>query len=145
MAGFRIYPSSPERKARPIKLASALLDCTAKTMRTRSAPMYGPLRHTDYRPVRLVRGHYFVRVWSPSRLRWKALIRSTAVATQIGNFRRLVAVASLLTMSVACSKPPASTPNAAADTGRLVTPEELKAIPARPPDRRIAYGTDSSQ
>jgi acetyl esterase/lipase len=67
------------------------------------------------------------------------------VATQIDNFQRLVAVASLITMSVACSKPPASTPNAAADTGRLMTPQELTAIPSRAPDLRIAYGPDSSQ
>jgi acetyl esterase/lipase len=48
-------------------------------------------------------------------------------------------------MPVSCARQPVSPPNKAASVQRLMTPEDLKALPSRAPDRRIAYGTDSSQ
>lgn len=57
-----------------------------------------------------------------------------------------VAVAALpLVMPVSCTRQPVSQPNETASVERLMTPEDLAALPSRAPDRRIAYGTDSSQ
>ena len=60
--------------------------------------------------------------------------------------RRIVVTAPLLAMSVGCDArrtvPP---PDAAASSLRLMTPQELQALPSRPPDRRVTYGKDSSQ
>jgi acetyl esterase/lipase len=59
---------------------------------------------------------------------------------------RVAAVASLLAMPLGCAaRRPASPPDAAASVDRLMTPEELAALPSRAPDRRITYGADSSQ
>jgi acetyl esterase/lipase len=63
-------------------------------------------------------------------------------------FHRLwrVAVAALpLVMPVGCTRQPVSQPNETASVERLMTPEDLAALPSRAPDQRIAYGTDSSQ
>jgi len=58
----------------------------------------------------------------------------------------------LLALSVGCSRgtPSADTSQTAAksDTGvapKLMTPDDLTALPSQPPDERIAYGSDSSQ
>jgi acetyl esterase/lipase len=58
-------------------------------------------------------------------------------------------------MALACSSNPRAADTTRAsdttrraatpDTLRLMTPADLQALPIRPPDQRIAYGTDSSQ
>ena len=55
----------------------------------------------------------------------------------------VVAVVFVLATVAACSRPPASA-NASAPTPRLMTPDELGALPSRPPDQRILYGTEAS-
>src|SRR5438552_1027322 len=56
------------------------------------------------------------------------------------------AVAFLMAMSPGCAaRRPASPPNPVASVDRLMTAEELVALPSRAPDRRITYGADSSQ
>ena len=56
-----------------------------------------------------------------------------------------MAAISLLALSSACSRPPASPPRAESSAPRLMTPQDLQALPSRPPDRRVAYGPDSNQ
>jgi acetyl esterase/lipase len=58
---------------------------------------------------------------------------------------RVAVVAFLLVMPVGCARQPVSRPNEIASVERLMTPEDLAALPSRAPDRRIAYGIDSSQ
>ncbi len=48
------------------------------------------------------------------------------------------------TMLMSCTRPVAP-PMATAGVDRLMTPEELAAVPSRAPDHRIAYGSDPSQ
>ena len=68
-------------------------------------------------------------------------------------YRRTTLTAVLLMLSGGCSRRSASadTSNVAprppdtATTAKLMTPQELSSLPTRPPDRRIPYGTDSSQ
>lgn len=67
------------------------------------------------------------------------------MATQIQGSRRVAMAASLLAMSVGCSKRPGSPPNAEGGASHLMTPTELNALPRQPPDHRIEYGADSSQ
>lgn len=58
---------------------------------------------------------------------------------------RVAEVAFLLVMPVGCARQPVSPPNEMASVERLMTPEDLAALPSRAPDRRIAYGIDPSQ
>ena len=48
-------------------------------------------------------------------------------------------------MSLGCARPPVSRANEIASAERLMTPEDLEALPSRAPDQRIAYGSESSQ
>jgi acetyl esterase/lipase len=57
----------------------------------------------------------------------------------------IAGVAFLLPMLVGCAPQPVSPPEATASVERLMTPEEFQALPSRAPDRRIAYGMESSQ
>ena len=59
------------------------------------------------------------------------------------NRRFCVAVNILL--STACTSNPAPPTQAAAAPVPLMTPRDLIALPANPPDRRVSYGEDSSQ
>ena len=51
----------------------------------------------------------------------------------------------LLVMLAGCARQPVPPLNEIASAGRLMTPEDLTALPSRAPDRRIAYGVDTSQ
>jgi acetyl esterase/lipase len=57
---------------------------------------------------------------------------------------RAAALAAVLAQVVACARP-AARGSAQASAARLMTPQDLDALPHGPPDRRIAYGDDSSQ
>jgi acetyl esterase/lipase len=49
-------------------------------------------------------------------------------------------------LSAACARPPAPPPPPAAPARlSLMTPDDLRALPSNPPDRRASYGEDSSQ
>ncbi len=50
----------------------------------------------------------------------------------------------LATMLMSCARPLAP-PTATARVDRLMTPQELSAVPSRAPDHRITYGSDPSQ
>jgi acetyl esterase/lipase len=67
------------------------------------------------------------------------------MARQLRRSWRAAVVASLLMTSVACGPRPDPTANAATGVDRLMTPMDLAALPSQAPDRRIIYGTDSSQ
>lgn len=57
---------------------------------------------------------------------------------------RIVALAVVL-LSAACTKRAAPPRDVVASSERLMAPGELAALPSRAPDRRLAYGEDSSQ
>lgn len=57
---------------------------------------------------------------------------------------RSVAAVVVLLATISCGREPAAGP-AAAPRARLMTPEELGALPSKPPDQRITYGTEASQ
>jgi acetyl esterase/lipase len=59
--------------------------------------------------------------------------------------RRLTLAVLLLGLSAGCERRTVPPPNAAASSPRLMTPQDLLAIPSRKPDRRVRYGQDSSQ
>ncbi len=59
--------------------------------------------------------------------------------------RRVMVAVSLLSLSVGCERKPAHPPQAETDAPRLMTPQDLQALPSRAPDERVAYGKDSSQ
>jgi acetyl esterase/lipase len=67
------------------------------------------------------------------------------MAIQLRRSWRVAVAAFPLVMPVSCTRQPVSQPNETASVERLMTPEDLAALPSRAPDRRIAYGTDSSQ
>src|SRR6266571_834806 len=50
-----------------------------------------------------------------------------------------------LVAATGCTARVAPPPDAAASRDRLMTPQELQALPSQAPDRRIAYGEDLSQ
>lgn len=50
-----------------------------------------------------------------------------------------------LSLSASCARRTDPLPDAAASSGALMPPGALQALPSREPDRRIAYGDDSSQ
>jgi len=54
-------------------------------------------------------------------------------------------LAPLLVLAAACHSNPAPSTDTAARSASLMSPVDLQALPARPPDARIAYGEDSSQ
>ena len=51
----------------------------------------------------------------------------------------------LLALCVGCERRTATPPDATASSPRLMTPQDLQALPSRVPDRRGSYGKDSSQ
>jgi len=59
--------------------------------------------------------------------------------------RRVAVAPALFTLSVGCARRTAPAPDAAASSTRLMTPQDLQALPSRAPDRRVPYGEDSSQ
>ena len=59
--------------------------------------------------------------------------------------RRVALAIPLIALSLACERRPAPPPDAAASSPHLMTPQEFQALPSRAPDRRVAYGADSSQ
>jgi acetyl esterase/lipase len=67
------------------------------------------------------------------------------MAIQLSRLWRVSVAAFPLVMLVSCTRQPVSQPNETSSVDRLMTPEDLAALPSRAPDRRIAYGTDSSQ
>jgi acetyl esterase/lipase len=59
--------------------------------------------------------------------------------------RRVAVAAPLLALSVGCARRTVPPPDAAASSPRLMTPQDLQALPSLAPDRRVLYGEDSSQ
>ena len=60
-------------------------------------------------------------------------------------FGRVAMAAQMLALSVGCERRTVPPQDAAASSPRLMTPQDLQALPSRPPDRRVSYGKDSSQ
>jgi acetyl esterase/lipase len=58
---------------------------------------------------------------------------------------RVTAAVALLPLLASCTQPPDSPASAGGSVARLMTPEEMEALPSKAPDWRIAYGTDSNQ
>lgn len=58
--------------------------------------------------------------------------------------RRVAVAAPLLALSVGCERKTVPPPDAAASSPRLMTPQDLQALPSRAPDQRVQYGEDSS-
>jgi acetyl esterase/lipase len=84
-------------------------------------------------------------VTQPRSVAPRSVTEALHMAAQNRRSRCVAAVVFLLlAILVGCGRQPVS-PNAAATVEALMTPEELAALPSRAPDRRIAYGTDSSQ
>ena len=69
--------------------------------------------------------------------------RQAPVATRMAVQKSVVAVVFVLSTLAACTRPPAAE-NASAPAPRLMTPDELGALPSRAPDRRIVYGSEAS-
>jgi acetyl esterase/lipase len=67
------------------------------------------------------------------------------MAIQLRRSWRIAVVAFPLVMPLGCARQPVSRANEIASVERLMTPEDLAALPSRAPDRRIAYGIESSQ
>ena len=59
--------------------------------------------------------------------------------------RRVALAALLLALTVGCERRTVPSTDAAANSPRLMTPQDLQALPSHAPDRRVAYGEDSSQ
>jgi acetyl esterase/lipase len=60
-------------------------------------------------------------------------------------FGRVAMAAQMLALSVGCERRTVPPQDAAVSFPRLMTPQDLQALPSRPPDRRVSYGKDSSQ
>jgi acetyl esterase/lipase len=60
-------------------------------------------------------------------------------------FRRVALTALLLDLSAACERRTVPPPDALESSPRLMSPQDLSALPSRAPDRRVQYGQDSSQ
>jgi acetyl esterase/lipase len=58
--------------------------------------------------------------------------------------RRVAVVAPLVALSVACERRPVPPADHTASSPRLMTPQDLQALPSSAPDRRVSYGEDSS-
>jgi len=54
-------------------------------------------------------------------------------------------VVTALALTAACGRTAVTPAHAPARPGRLMTPQDLQALPSQPPDQRVAYGADSSQ
>ena len=54
-------------------------------------------------------------------------------------------LASLCALAFGCAQSRAPSGDEAASSGPLMTPQDLASLPSRAPDRRVAYGADSSQ
>jgi acetyl esterase/lipase len=67
------------------------------------------------------------------------------MATQIGRTSSLAMLAALLALSAGCARKTTPPQDEVANADSLMTPEDLAALPSRPPDRRVGYGEDSSQ
>jgi acetyl esterase/lipase len=67
------------------------------------------------------------------------------MAQPIRRFWCMAAVTPLLALSVGCGRSRAVPREAAVSAGRLMTLQEFQALPYDEPDRRLAYGEDSSQ
>lgn len=65
----------------------------------------------------------------------------TARSRGFGDF---IALASLVSLASACTRTATSDRDQLASAAPLMTPMDLQALPVRAPDRRIAYGEDSS-
>jgi acetyl esterase/lipase len=59
--------------------------------------------------------------------------------------RRVTLAAPLLALSFGCEQRTVPPADAAASSPHLMTPQEFQALPSRAPDRRVAYGADSSR
>ena len=59
-------------------------------------------------------------------------------------YRRGPTAGALLALLIGCGRRPVRSPDAAADSLHLMTPQDLQALPSRAPDQRVAYGADSS-
>src|SRR5512142_2442625 len=62
-----------------------------------------------------------------------------------GHSLHIAAVALLLAAIGGCGRGGTAKRESAATPPRLMTPQELQALPSTEPDRRLAYGRDSSQ
>jgi len=60
-------------------------------------------------------------------------------------FRSVMVTVPLLVFSLACERRTVPRTPGAATSPHLMTPQDLQALPSNAPDRRVAYGTDSSQ
>jgi acetyl esterase/lipase len=67
------------------------------------------------------------------------------MAEQTSTFVRLLATITCLASSVGCTHRSAASPDASAPATALMTPADLVANPYPAPDRRLAYGQDSSE
>ena len=67
------------------------------------------------------------------------------MATQNFRFRSTTVLALLLAVSAGCAQSRTPSRDDVTSTGRLMTPQDLGSLPSRAPDRRVAYGEDSSQ
>jgi acetyl esterase/lipase len=59
--------------------------------------------------------------------------------------RGAAVAAPLLALSLGCAPKAVPPPDQAASSPRLMTPQDFQALPSRAPDRRVAYGEDSTQ
>ena len=67
------------------------------------------------------------------------------MANQLPRSRSVPVLVSLLALSAGCAPRTAPAHDDIATSGPLMTPRDLVSLPARAPDRRVAYGDDSSQ
>lgn len=67
------------------------------------------------------------------------------MTTRFRKSRSVTVLGPLLALSAGCAQRTMPTPDDVASSGRLMTPGDLVSLPARAPDRRVAYGDDSSQ
>ena len=56
-----------------------------------------------------------------------------------------VLAGALLALSYGCEQRARTPADAAPNSPRLMSPQDLQALPSRTPDRRVPYGQDSSQ
>jgi acetyl esterase/lipase len=67
------------------------------------------------------------------------------MATQLRRSWSATVLAPLLALSAGCAQRTTPSPDDVASSGRPMTPQDLASLPSRAPDRRVAYGEDSSQ
>ena len=92
--------------------------------------------------------------WGVGRPKWS---NATAIGSSVNErghsiathsrgcwYRRGPMAAALLALLIGCGRRPVRSPDAAADSLHLMTPQDLQALPSRAPDRRVSYGEDSS-